>query len=227
MGRMGGKGDEIPIFHSPILPIFGRSTTFPTVPFVKISSPHSPTEKWEFLPLTDTHRHGGSCGCMRSPKGVRPQPDGARTHTHCDGRGDGHHRPGRTSACVTARPSGIQALCVTRTGLVHGSRAPSFTPTTVRTGQGRAAAGTFLHVGDALDPVIRAACDAAPAPLSIGPCKAPQRVTHRAGRHSGAGGGVAVHRECFLCPAGALQAPQGKGNKLRLMSTALIFLNFG
>ena len=35
------------------------AVSFPTVPFVHISSPHSPTEKGDLLPLTDTHRHGG------------------------------------------------------------------------------------------------------------------------------------------------------------------------
>ena len=35
---------------------------FTTVPFV--SSPHSLMEKWAFLPLTDTHRHGGYGGCL-------------------------------------------------------------------------------------------------------------------------------------------------------------------
>ena len=43
----------------------GGSKTLPTVPFVKIDSPHSPTETWEFLRLTDTHRPGGSCGCLQ------------------------------------------------------------------------------------------------------------------------------------------------------------------
>ena len=57
--KMGQKWEEIPIFHSPIAPFSRRSKTFPTVPFVKISSPHSPTAKWDFLPLTDTHHHGG------------------------------------------------------------------------------------------------------------------------------------------------------------------------
>ena len=28
-------------------------------PFVKISFPHSSTEKWEFLPFPETHHHGG------------------------------------------------------------------------------------------------------------------------------------------------------------------------
>ena len=59
--KMGGKWekrDEIPIFHSPILPIFRKSKTLSPIPFVTISSPHSPTEKM-FLPLTDAHRGGG------------------------------------------------------------------------------------------------------------------------------------------------------------------------
>ena len=62
--KMGGKWDEILIFQSPI---FRRSKIFPTVPFVKKkSSTHSPTEKWEFWPLNDTHRHGGSCRCLHN-----------------------------------------------------------------------------------------------------------------------------------------------------------------
>jgi hypothetical protein len=60
MGENGRKWDEIPIFLNPIFPFFRRSKAFPTVPFVKISSP---TEKWEFLPPADTHRHNGWCGC--------------------------------------------------------------------------------------------------------------------------------------------------------------------
>ena len=54
---MGGKWD----------PFCRGSKTFPTIPFVTISSPHSPTENRESLPLTDTHRHGGWCGCLHEP----------------------------------------------------------------------------------------------------------------------------------------------------------------
>ena len=57
--NIGEKRDEKPISHCPISPFFRRSKILPTVPFVKISLPHSRTEKWYFLPLTDTHRHGG------------------------------------------------------------------------------------------------------------------------------------------------------------------------
>ena len=64
-GENGGNseknGTEYPV--QSYFPNFsGGSGTFPTVPFMKINSPHSPTEKWELLPLTDTHRHGGQCG---------------------------------------------------------------------------------------------------------------------------------------------------------------------
>ena len=43
---------------------FGRSKISPTDPFAKLNPPHSPTEKWELLPLTDTRRHGGECTCF-------------------------------------------------------------------------------------------------------------------------------------------------------------------
>ena len=43
----------------PFSPFFERSRILPSIPFVKSSSPHSLPEKWEFLPLTDTHHHGG------------------------------------------------------------------------------------------------------------------------------------------------------------------------
>ena len=65
--KTGGKWEEngikYPFFTVPFPPFSRRSKTFPPVPFVKISAPHSPTGKWEFLPLTDTHCHGGWCGC--------------------------------------------------------------------------------------------------------------------------------------------------------------------
>ena len=35
--KMGGKWDEIPIFYSPISPIFLELKIFPTVPFVKLA----------------------------------------------------------------------------------------------------------------------------------------------------------------------------------------------
>ena len=54
---MGEKWDVMRSFHSPISPFL--LGTVPTVPFIKISSPHSPSEKWEFLPLTNTHCHSG------------------------------------------------------------------------------------------------------------------------------------------------------------------------
>ena len=54
------NGTKYPFFKVPFPPFFfRRAKLFPTVPCVKISSPHFPTENWAFLPLTDTHRHGG------------------------------------------------------------------------------------------------------------------------------------------------------------------------
>ena len=55
--RQMGRNTQFSQSHFPHF--FVGSKTFPTVPFIKIGSPHSPTEKWEFLPLADTHRHGG------------------------------------------------------------------------------------------------------------------------------------------------------------------------
>ena len=55
-GREMGRNTH---FHSPIFPIFPEVEIVPTVSSVNISSPHSPTEKCELVPLTDTHRHGG------------------------------------------------------------------------------------------------------------------------------------------------------------------------
>ena len=62
--KMGEKwkenGTKYPFFTVAFPPLFfWKSKIFPTVPFGKISSPHSLTEKWEFWPLTDTHRYGG------------------------------------------------------------------------------------------------------------------------------------------------------------------------
>ena len=61
--KMGEKWErnvtKYPFFTVPFSPFFGRGQIFPTVPFVKTSSPHSPTEKWELLPLTDTQHHRG------------------------------------------------------------------------------------------------------------------------------------------------------------------------
>ena len=58
-GENGGKnGGKHQFFTAPSSPFFRRSNIFPTIPFVKPSSPHSPTEKREFLPLGDTHPHG-------------------------------------------------------------------------------------------------------------------------------------------------------------------------
>ena len=53
------NGTEYPFFYSPNFSFLRRSKTFPTVPFGKIQSPHSPTEKWDIFPLSDTCRHSG------------------------------------------------------------------------------------------------------------------------------------------------------------------------
>ena len=52
------NGAEYPFSQSHFPHFSGGSKTFHTVPFTKINSPHSRTEKWEFLPHTDTHRIG-------------------------------------------------------------------------------------------------------------------------------------------------------------------------
>ena len=65
--KMGGKWRKwakYPFFKVPFSPFFRRSKIFHSAPFVKMRLPHSPTGKWEFLPLTDTHRHGGWWGCL-------------------------------------------------------------------------------------------------------------------------------------------------------------------
>ena len=56
-GRKMGQNTHFSQSHFP--PLFQRSKICLTVPFVKSSSPHLPTKKWKFLPLTNTHRHGG------------------------------------------------------------------------------------------------------------------------------------------------------------------------
>ena len=44
--KNGSKmGRDTPFLTVPFCPFFRRSKIFPTVPFTKISSPHSPTEK--------------------------------------------------------------------------------------------------------------------------------------------------------------------------------------
>ena len=57
MGQEWDKNGETPIFHSPMLPIFLKVKDLPHSSLSKIGSPHSPTEKWELMPLTNTHRH--------------------------------------------------------------------------------------------------------------------------------------------------------------------------
>ena len=62
-GEMGGierKMGRNTQFSQSHFPHFSRgSKTFPTVPLIKIGTPYPPTEKWDTLPLTDTHRRGG------------------------------------------------------------------------------------------------------------------------------------------------------------------------
>ena len=66
--KMRGKWEKnetrYPFFTVPISPLFQRSQISATTFFIKLGSPHSSTEKWDLLPLTDTHCHGGSCGCL-------------------------------------------------------------------------------------------------------------------------------------------------------------------
>ena len=75
-GEIGGKSEKMggierklgwsTQFSQSRFPHFPKgSKTFPTVPFTNIRPPHSPTEKWEWLPLPDTHHHGGWCGYMQ------------------------------------------------------------------------------------------------------------------------------------------------------------------
>ena len=60
-GRNGEKreknGAVYPVFTVPFSLFPGAQRPSPQSSLLKINSPHSPTEKWEFLPLTDTHRH--------------------------------------------------------------------------------------------------------------------------------------------------------------------------
>ena len=54
--KWGGKWDGIPIsidLHT-LSPFSPRFSSWPTVPFVKIDSPHSATEECETLPPSDT-----------------------------------------------------------------------------------------------------------------------------------------------------------------------------
>ena len=96
-GRAQERRWEYPFFTVPFSPSFRRSKTFPTIPFVKISSPHSPTEKWGALPLTDTHRHGGWCGCLLM--GVQVVQNGPITDD-CGSRTPGAYRV-RHNLCST------------------------------------------------------------------------------------------------------------------------------
>ena len=58
--KMGEKWGQNTHFLQSHFPHFSKGRrSSPTVAFVKLSSPTSPTEQWEFLPLTDTHCHGG------------------------------------------------------------------------------------------------------------------------------------------------------------------------
>ena len=63
MGETMGQNTHFSPSHSSHFS--GGRNIFPANPFAKTSPPHSPTEKWEFLPLTDTH--------MRMP--IPPLPD--------------------------------------------------------------------------------------------------------------------------------------------------------
>ena len=65
MGEKWGKWEQNE--HSPVPPFFWRSKTTPTISFVKIKSPHSPTEKRAMFPLSDTHRPSGWYRCLMVP----------------------------------------------------------------------------------------------------------------------------------------------------------------
>ena len=80
-GKPEGNGSKPPFFTVPFSPFFRGSKIFPPVPFIKMNPPHSPTAKWDFLPLTDTHRHGGQCGCLRPVPQHRPKPSGQRPYS--------------------------------------------------------------------------------------------------------------------------------------------------
>ena len=56
--KMGEKWDGIPIFHSPISPIFPEVEDLPHSSLCKNQLTAVTDGKWDFLPLTDTHCHG-------------------------------------------------------------------------------------------------------------------------------------------------------------------------
>jgi len=57
--KMGEKWDEIPMFHSPIFPIFPEVEHLPLSSLCKHQHTTLTNGKMGLLPLTDTHRHGG------------------------------------------------------------------------------------------------------------------------------------------------------------------------
>ena len=76
MGRMGeekwrkwGEWDEVPIFHSPIFPIFPGVEDLPHSSLCKNQVTALTDGKLGFLPLTATHCHGGQCGCLAIVRG--------------------------------------------------------------------------------------------------------------------------------------------------------------
>ena len=58
MGENSGKNWTKYQFFPVPFPICPEVEDLPHSSLVKASSPYSSTGKWEFLPLTDTHRHG-------------------------------------------------------------------------------------------------------------------------------------------------------------------------
>ena len=52
--KIGENGTKYPFLTVPFSPFFCRPKIFPTILFVKMNSPQSPTKKWEFLPSTNT-----------------------------------------------------------------------------------------------------------------------------------------------------------------------------
>ena len=61
--KMGGKwqknGKKYPFLTVPFPPIFLAAENLSHSLFLKMNSPHFTDGKLEFLPLTDTNRHGG------------------------------------------------------------------------------------------------------------------------------------------------------------------------
>ena len=70
--KMGEKweknGTKYPFFTAPFLPFSRRSWIFPTAPFVNISSPHSPAEKWASADACLKERPVRATWCSHPPE---------------------------------------------------------------------------------------------------------------------------------------------------------------